>query len=184
MTRQLQVGIFGDNHARRMYRVHSIDQPAFSYGITPHHVSQEQQYITHLLYATHATPFYQPPQLHALPHINIFQAMAYHRDADAILITGGGNDLDTHICIPEAIACAIEKLVMLVYTTYGRPCYFIPFLHRLTFHSTIFDKNEHDITLQTTTHNHEPSHNLSSLPYNPILSVRSTLVLEVDGVHL
>ena len=97
---------------------------------------------------------------------------------------GGGNDLDTHICIPEAIACAIEKLVMLVYTTYGRPCYFIPFLHRLTFHSTIFDKNEHDITLQTTTHNHEPSHNLSSLPYNPILSVRSTLVLEVDGVHL
>ena len=138
MARPLQVGNFGDSHARRMYRVYSIEQPAFSYGVTPHHVGREQRYITHLLYGTTATPFYQPP--HAFPYINIFQSMTYHREADAILIKGGGYYLDSHICRPEAIARAIEKLAMLVYTMYGRPCFFIPFLHRRTFQSTSLTK--------------------------------------------
>ena len=92
-NRQLQFGVLGDSHARRLYGLH-VNRPAFACGVIPYKAGREQRFITHLLHATDATPFYRP-QPHALPHNNIHQKMAEHRQSDAILITGGGNNLDS-----------------------------------------------------------------------------------------
>ena len=104
--RQLTVALLGDSHSRRILEAHETI-PSFVHGITPHHYGLKQTFITHLHNATYTNHNITDAGL----QVNFTQAMSLHEEDDIVLISGGGNDVDSHICRPVMVAEAMTRLV-------------------------------------------------------------------------
>ena len=121
---RLTVGLAGDSHSRRLFRanVATPSRPnSFPIHTTPIHSGHRQAYISHLMYANN-TPNNRPYPVDG-SHANIHQIIEANPEVNIFLISGGGNDIDSHECRVTSVGRAMTDLATMVFNNYGKLFY-------------------------------------------------------------
>ena len=179
---RMNVGLAGDSHSRRLFRANASTPTrpnSFPIHTTPTHSGHKQAYITHLTHANN-TPNNWPYPVDG-SQANIHQIIEANQETNIFLISGGGNDLDSHECRPTSVGRAMVDLATMVFKNYGKIVFFIPIPPRTQFRKWEMSiESFYDGALDSNAYVAEHT---GHLPYRPLIICNDKLMLDFDGVH-